>query len=52
MFAQVQAFMKLFLKFSERKAYRMGFMAEFEYDRHPASSITATMTLSWNNVNG
>jgi hypothetical protein len=38
--------MKLFLKFSERNAYRIGFMAELEYDRHPANSMTATITLS------
>ena len=30
MLAQVHAFMKLFLKFSERKAYKIGFIAEFE----------------------
>jgi hypothetical protein len=30
MLAQVQAFMKLFLKFSDKNAYKIGFMAELE----------------------
>lgn len=36
----VHAFIKLFLKLSERKAYNRGLMEEFEYARHPTSTNT------------
>merc|ERR1712223_155167 len=44
--AQVQAFMKLFLKLSERNAYSTGFTAELEYDKQPANKVTTMTKLS------
>lgn len=45
--AQVQAFRKLFLKLSDRNAYRIGFMAELEYESAPAMRNTMTVTELW-----
>ena len=44
--AQVQAFMKLFLKLSDRNAYSTGFTAELEYDKQPANKVTTMTKLS------
>lgn len=45
--SQWHAFLKLFLKLSERKAYSTGLMAELEYWRQSESRITITRVLLW-----
>ena len=43
----IGTFMKLFLKLSDRKAYRTGLMAEFEYPRQLDSRKMTTTTGDW-----